>query len=222
MSDERWLAAIWPLVRSHLPAAPARVVDLGCGPLGGFVPLMRSSGYDAVGIDPEAPDEQHYERIEFERAEIPERVDAVVASTSLHHVANPAEVLDRIRAVVKNGGVLVVEEWAWERFDKATATWSFERLGRGDEEGWLRRRRDEWLASGDEWSEYFKNWAEQEGLHPGEQLVRLLDERFRRHHLANGPYLFADLANTTASDEQAAIDTGQISAMRIDWVGVLR
>src|SRR5712691_8832665 len=85
----RWLTATWPVVRACLPAAPARVVEVGCGPLGGFVPLLRANRYDAVGIDPRAPDDAHYRRIEFEPAELPRQVDAVVASTSLHHVDLP-------------------------------------------------------------------------------------------------------------------------------------
>jgi len=36
------------------------------------------------------PDDAHYQPIEFERAEQPHQVDAVIASTSLHHVADPA------------------------------------------------------------------------------------------------------------------------------------
>src|SRR6266511_500768 len=89
-------------------------------------------------------------RIEFERAELPPH-DAVVASTSLHHVADPAAVIDRITSTLASGGAVVVVEWAWERFDEQTAAWCFERLGPDNEAGWLHRRRDEWLASGREW-----------------------------------------------------------------------
>jgi SAM-dependent methyltransferase len=218
---ERWLAAIWPVVRPHLPAAPARVVDLGCGPHGGFVPRLRADGYDAIGIDPEAPEEAHYQRIEFERAELPEGVDAVVASTSLHHVADPAEVISRIAGTLRNGGAVVVVEWAWEKFDQETADWCFERLPTGGE-GWLNRRRSEWLVSGRDWPSYLRCWAEEEGVHRGEVLVRLLDEEFERQLLTLGPYFFADLASTTEAEEQAAIDAGQIRAGRIDFVGALR
>ena len=59
---DRWLATIWPFVRAHLPEAPASVVGIGCGPLEGFVPMLRSHGYDAIGIDPEAPAGPHYLR----------------------------------------------------------------------------------------------------------------------------------------------------------------
>ena len=84
---ERWLATPWPLVRTRLPAAPARMVEVGRGPLGGFVPMLRADGYDAVGIDPQAPDGGHYQRIEFERAELPQQVDAAARCCQLSQLA---------------------------------------------------------------------------------------------------------------------------------------
>jgi SAM-dependent methyltransferase len=219
---ERWLATLWPLVRARLPAPPARVVDIGCGPFGGFVPFLRSSGYEAVGVDPKAPETAQYHRIEFEHLEPPQRFDAAIASTSLHHVTDPAEVIDRLTSTLTDGGALIVVEWDWDKFDEATAQWCFERLGQDDEANWLQRRRNEWAASGREWQPYLREWATRDGLHRGETLLRLLSERFERRLLAHGPYFFPDLANTTAADEQAAIDAGEIQATRIDWVGTLR
>ena len=48
--------------------------------------------------------------------------------------------------------------------------------------------------------------------------MRLLDERFDREHVARGPYAFPNLWQTTAADEQAAIDAGEIQAMRVDYI----
>ena len=208
---------MWPVVQKWLPAAPARVIELGCGPLGGFVPMLRSNEYDAVGVDPKAPEEAGYQRVEFERAELRGTVDAIVASASLHHVADPAEVLDRVAATLAPGGTVVVVEWAWEDFDEPTAEWCFGRLG--SEEGWVRRRRDAWLGSDEPWSTYFQGWAREEGLHSAESLLRLLDERFERRQLSRGPFVFSDLASTSLEDEQRAIDAGEIRATRVDYVG---
>jgi SAM-dependent methyltransferase len=210
---------MWPVVRSRLPAPPARIVEVGCGPLGGFVPMLRSSGYEALGVDPAAPDEEDYRRVEFEQVELAREVDAIVASTSLHHVADPAEVIDRIASILAGGGTLVVVEWNWEEFDEQTADWCFERLGPDEEAGWLHHRRDEWLASGQPWSAYVREWAKEEQLHDAHTLIRLLDARFHREHLAHGPYFFPDLARTSEEDEQAAIEAGQIRATRLDYVG---
>ena len=185
------------------------------------MPRLSSDGYDAIGVDPRSPEGTHYQQAPIEHAELPQHVDAVVASTSLHHIADPGEALDRIARTLKSGGKLVVVEWAWERFDEPTAEWCFQRIRAHDEPGWLHRRRDEWLASRDEWSRYLHLWAERENLHAGETLIRLLDERLERQLLTRGPYFFPELADTTEADEQAAIDAGEIQANRIDWVGVV-
>jgi hypothetical protein len=109
----------------------------------------------------------------------------------------------------------------WERFDEATAAWCFQRLGPDEKPGWLHRRRNEWLASGKSWSAYVRAWSEDEPLHSANTLLRLLDERFQRVHLAEGPYFFLDLGRATEQEERAAIEAGQIRATRVDYVGTL-
>ena len=218
--DERWLGAVWPFVRDWLPAPPAAVAEIGCGPLGGFVPMLRSAGYDASGIDPEAPEGPWYHRVEFERNQLPGPVAAVVACASLHHVADVGEVLGRAAAALRGGGTMVVIEWARERFDDATARWCFDRLpGPSAEHAWLRHRHDEWQASGQPWESYCRAWAAEEGLHAGEDIVAELDARFDQRFLGTGPYFFPDLAGVSEADEQAAIDAGEIQPNRIAYVG---
>ncbi len=219
---QRWFDALWPLVAAQLPPPPARVVEIGCGSLGGFVPALSAHGYSAVGVDPAAPEGPMYRQVEFERADRFTDIDAVIASTSLHHVADPVVVLDRVVGALRPDGRVVVIEWAWEEFDEPTATWCFDRLGSGADPGWLHRRREEWLASGRPWDEYLGGWAGVEGLHEARQLLRLLDERFNREHLARGPYFFPDLADTTTDEEQKAIDDGEIRPTRVEYVGTLR
>ena len=220
-SDERWLAAVWPFVRGWLPAAPGAVVEIGCGPLCGFVPMLRSAGDDASGADPEAPDGPWYHRAEFERFEPPGPAAAVVvACASLHHVADVGEVLGLARAALAGGGTIVVVEWAWERFDDATARWCFDRLpGPAAEHSWLRHRHDEWRASGLPWESYCRDWAADEHLHAAEDIVAELDARFDRQFLGDGPYFFADLADVSEADERAAIDAGVIQPNRVAYAG---
>jgi SAM-dependent methyltransferase len=219
-SDERWLAAVWPFVRGRLPAPPGAVLEIGCGPLGGLVPMLRSAGYDASGVDPEAPDGPWYHQVEFERYEPPGPAAAVVACASLHHVADLGEVLGLAGAALASGGTIVVVEWAWERFDDATARWCFDRLpGPAAEHNWLRHRYDEWRASGLGWESYRRDWAAGERLHAAGDIVAGLDARFDRQFLGDGPYFFADLAGVSEAAEQAAIDAGVIQAGRVAYVG---
>jgi SAM-dependent methyltransferase len=218
--DERWLAAVWPFVHDSLPAAPARVVEVGCGPLGGFIPMLERAGYQATGVDPEAPRGPSYRQVEFEHYDMPGRLDAIVACTSLHHVADLAEVLDMVDAVLVPGGVAVIVEWARERFDEATARWCFSRLPRPDGDlGWLHQRHAEWRESGQPWDAYLRSWAQAEGLHAGQDILDGLDARFDSRSATDGPYFFPDLAGTSEADEQAAIDGGLIQANRIQYVG---
>ena len=216
-SKELWLTTMWPSVRSWLPAPPATVVELGCGSLGGFVPALRADGYDAVGIDPAAPEGPEYRQAEFEHAELPPRPDAVVASLSLHHVAEPGAVLDKVAGALGAGGIVIVVEWDWEAFDERTARWCLQRQVQPD--GWMRRRLDAWSDSGEPWEPAFRGWALEHGLNSVGTLVAELDRRFEQVLYRTGPYMFAELAGTSVSDEQRAIDAGEIQPMRIDYVG---
>jgi SAM-dependent methyltransferase len=221
-ANQQWLETAWSTVRPHLPAAPAVVVELGCGAVGGLVPALLDDGYQAIGIDPEAPEGASYRQVEFEHCELPSEVDAVVASVSLHHVSDPAEVLDRIAGALKPDGTIVVIEWDWESFDEASARWAFDRLDlAGEPKGWLHRGREHWLASGLPWDTYLREWASGHGLHSARALVGGLDERFERVSCARGAYLFPELAGTSEADELEAIDAGLIRALRIDYVGRL-
>jgi SAM-dependent methyltransferase len=223
--DEVWLGYGWSFVRTALPDPPAEVLEIGCGTRGGFVPALLRDGYTATGVDPEAPAGPQYRQEEFESYRPPRPVQAVVASTSLHHVAGLDLVLDRMAAVLATSGVAVVIEWASEAFDEATARWCFARLPAGDpgdEPGWLERHRAQWAASGLSWDAYIGGWLAEEGLHPGLAVTVALGERFARRSCEYGPFYFADLAGTTEADEQAAIDGGQIRAGGIRYAGVLR
>ncbi|TDO48399.1 methyltransferase family protein [Kribbella sp. VKM Ac-2527] len=216
---DTWLGTLWPWVRSHLPAAPARVVEIGCGPRGGFVPMLNAAGYEAVGVDPEAPGEPGFHRTDFELYVVRRPVDAIIACTSLHHVADLDDVADRMAAALVPGGALIVVEWAVELFDEPTARWCFDRLSDVDDEtNWLQRHREAWWNSGGPWDFYLGRWARENGIHTAKAIQHALDTRFQALQVTPEPYFFAELDGTTYTDEQAAIDTGEIRATGIRYV----
>jgi hypothetical protein len=115
-----------------------------------------------------------------------------------------------------------VIEWAWERFDEATARWCFDRLNpptNQDDEGWLHHHLERWRSSGLPWQDYWRGWTAEEQLHRGGDIVRALDARFDRETVAYGPYFFPDLDGTEAGEELDAIAAGTILATGITWVG---
>jgi SAM-dependent methyltransferase len=223
-NKERWLAAEWPFVAGCLPPSPASVLEVGCGTLGGFVPAMRTAGYDALGIDPHAPEGPAYRRSTFEEHIVDRPVDAIVACTSLHHVHDLGIFVDRAVAALVPGGTLAVVEWAWERCDEPTARWAFARLappGPTDEPSWLHKHRDAWTSSGRSWATYVAAWAGDEGLHRGREILSTLRQRFDTRACVDVPYLYSDLPGEARSAEQAAIDAGEIRATGVHYVGRL-
>src|ERR1035438_10411841 len=114
--------------------------------------------------------------------------------------------------------------WSWNGrgngFDEATARWCFDRLPQPEgDPGWLDQRRAAWRESGQPWTAYCRSWAEAEGLHAGQEILRELRARFDSEPVTYGPYFFPDLVGISEADEQVAIDRGQIQANRIQYVG---
>jgi SAM-dependent methyltransferase len=215
-----WFVQTWEFARSALPPVPATVIEIGCGSSGGLVPRLRSAGYDATGIDPNAPDEPGYTRVEFEQSAVG-RADAIVACTSLHHVADLDFTLDRVASSLVPGGALIVVEMAWERYDEQTARWCFGQVP-DDSESWLRHQRDEFAESDLSWDAYRDAWAGEAGLHTGGAVLAGLGARFDQISCEYGPYFFGDLAAVSRSDEQAAIEAGQIAAVGIRYLARAR
>ena len=210
-------------VLAELPEPPARVLEIGCGPRGGLVPLLRQRGYAAVGVDPEAPAAAGFHRIPFEEYVTDQPFAAVVACLSLHHVAEPEATADKIAATLQPGGVVVVVESAWERHDNATAKWWSGRLGPpGDEPTVLHRHLANWRESGVDWETYFRRWAAEHGMHPSAAVIAALRTRFGERSFSTGPYFFDRLDGTSEADERAAIEAGEIQPIAVRYVGSLR
>ena len=223
-ADRVWLSAMWPFVRGQLPPAPARVVELGCGPVGGHVPALIQAGYDATGVDPEAPEGSAYVRAAFEEYRPEGPVDAVIASVSLHHVDDPGAALDHVTDMLCPDGVLVVVEWVCEDLDEATARGCFRHQLRGQDEpgAWLPGLYAGWAVSGLGWDDFFWAWLDEHGLHRAAAIRHQLEARFTATHLSSGPYYFPDLLDADSRAEQAAIDAGQIRAGCLRYAGRLR
>ncbi len=235
-ADDAWLTSMLPFVREQLPPPPAHVVEVGCGSLGGFVPALVAAGYAAAGVDPEAPEGATFHRVAFEQFAAEQAAappaDVVVASLSLHHVDDPGVVLDHVVGRLAPRGVVVVLEWASERFDEATARWCFARLGArtdadhdhdrdhdGHESGcWLHHMADQWRASGKPWDEHVEGWLREGGLHRGDTILSALRDRFDTLLLREGPYFFPDL-EATREDELAAIRAGEVQPACLQFVG---
>ncbi|MEO3826440.1 LysR substrate-binding domain-containing protein [Actinomadura sp. B10D3] len=115
----------------HLPAPPARVLDAGCG-RGELAAVLQGHGYEVTGIDndPRAVAVAQGNAAPVIEADITRYrdhpFDAVLFSLSLDHVDRLHSAVARARSLLKPDGLLIVDEFAWERADRATATWFYD------------------------------------------------------------------------------------------------
>jgi SAM-dependent methyltransferase len=142
--------------------------------------------------------------------------DAVVASQSLHHIRDLDEALDRIAALLRPEGVLVVDEFAWDRADDDTLDWLYGQrralaaAGRGEAPASVEAVHDEWQS-------------EHLGLHGYERIRSELSHRFDERSFEWAPFLHRLLGGVaTEVLEQALIDAGAIQALGFRWAGLAR
>ena len=201
--------------RGHLPEPPARVLDVGCG-RGELTTALSAAGYDMLGIDPAAPLGERFRRLKLEDVDDAERFDAVVASFSLHHLRDLEAGLEKIATLLSPAGVLVVDEFGWDRLDETTADWLY-----GQRRALAAAGHGETPLSRDELR---REWdAEHIGLHGFAALREGLDARFEELAFAWMPHLYRKLSGVaTEVLEQALIDAGAIQALGFRYAGVVR
>jgi SAM-dependent methyltransferase len=188
-------------VLAHLPPPPAVVLEIGCGK-GELARALGAARYAVTAIDPEAPAGSTFRTVSFEEFAEPGPFDGIVASRSLHHLPDLGAALDKVMRLLAANGVLVLDEFAWDRLDESTARWYF-------------TRREEPL---DDWRERWED--EHAGLHTYETMRRELDGRFHERFFAWLPYLYRDPdIDVTESEERTLIDSGAIRATGFRYVG---
>jgi SAM-dependent methyltransferase len=117
---------LWEFLSRWLPTPPARVIDVGCGD-GALTRRLREAGFDAVGLDPEAPAGEGFLRLSLEELAATEEFDAAVAIRSLHHLHDPRTAVDRLTAALRSGARLVVFEFDVAAVDERARRWLAER-----------------------------------------------------------------------------------------------
>jgi SAM-dependent methyltransferase len=200
----------------HLPAAPARVLEVGCGH-GQLTTALAADGYDVLGIDPLAPHGDLFRRIRLEDLEPSDGpFDAVVASRSLHPIRDLDHALDLVVELLVPGGLLLLDEIGWDRIDAATIDWLYGQrralaaAGQGEAPGSAEALREEWDAG-------------HLGIHGYDSLRAELDRRFEERAFAWTPFLYRQLGGVaTEVLEQALIDAGAIEALGFRYAGVAR
>lgn len=190
-------------VTAHLPASPARILARA----------LVEAGHEVTAIDPHAPAGPPFLRVTLEELETRDSFDAVVAAHSLHHLHDLPAALDKVCRLLVPGGVLILDDYAKERVDRATAEWYYERR-----QAIARAGGRTAPASFDDCRH---EWREDEAeIHTYAAMRAELDPRFRERFFAFVPYLHLELGEAAPKEvEQGLIDKGAIQATGFRYVG---
>jgi ubiquinone/menaquinone biosynthesis C-methylase UbiE len=201
-------------VRSSLPDPPARVLEVGCGE-GALALALAGSGYTVTAIDPQAPEGPIFQRLKLEEFDDASVYDAVIMIVSLHHVDDLAGALDHVLGLLRPGGVLVLDEFAKEHLQGATARWYW-------------RQRQAFAAVGEAHApipDDFAAWLAGiedtlAHVHEFRAIRREVDARFVERFFERLPYLYRwGLDDALAPLERKLIEAGAIEATGVRYVG---
>jgi hypothetical protein len=195
-------------VLDQLPPPPRRVLEVGCGREGGLIALLLDAGYDALGVDPHAPEGPQYVRAQFE--EVDGTWDAVVAGRVLHHVRPLDEGIAHLASLAP---LLVVDDFAWDLID-------------ADAQDWYEGQHRMLVAAGvnppgppllDEWR------ARHTDLHPHGVLLDALRAHYEERVLEWVPYLHRWLGGPSSEAlEGTLVGAGAFAAIGYWWAGTAK
>jgi hypothetical protein len=185
------------------------VLEVGCGREGGIVEALAEAGYEALGIDPEAPTGPRFRAITLEQLD-EEPFDAVIVERVLHHVHPLGPAVDKLARLAP---LLVLDEFAWERIDEPSREW-YEAQHRV-----LRAAGREPPGPPD-----LERWrATWDDLHPSDVVRAELARAYEQLLFEWRPYLYRWLGGpATELLEQTLVDGDAIRAIGFRWVGVSR
>ncbi len=193
-----------------LPPPPARVLEVGAG--GGAISrALARRGYEVTALDEGseasaradgspvawvAADFHHYE---------PDRpFDAVLFTRSLHHMPPLDRALIRARGALTPGGVLLAEEFAFDRVNVHTARWLYDLESVLVAAGLVTPPAPEHAAERRPLARWRQEHISDPPLASGHDMLAAARERFELGTVEEAPYLYRYLAERMRADEPAA------------------
>ncbi len=182
-----------------LPPAPARVLEVGCGD-GTIAASLATRGYEVTALDeslaispadaaaPVTWVDQNF--LFYEGAADGGLFDVVLFTRSLHHIAPLDRALDRAAALLRPGGRLLAEEFAYDRVTLPTARWWYDLESILVAAGILTPPDPTFEAVRNPLGRWRQEHAHDPPLPSGHDMLAAVRERFETGPAEEAPYLY--------------------------------
>jgi SAM-dependent methyltransferase len=127
----------YQFVKSTLPDPEQTIVEVGCG--NGYLCLeLARDGHEVIGIEVAErssaahPQPPGFGSLRYLCADVntwqarEARFDCVIFNRSLHHLSALQQTMAQVQRLLKPGGRIICQDYAFDRFDERTACWLFQ------------------------------------------------------------------------------------------------
>jgi SAM-dependent methyltransferase len=207
----------------------ARVLEVGCG-RGALAAKLLARGWALTAIDRSPEAVQAAQGLGVPAAEADFLAyrggpfDAVLFTRSLHHIHPLEGAVDQARHLLAPGGLLVLDEFAWDAVDRTTAAWFYDTMALLDAAEVLGQPWDHAVDGACPLERWRHAHAHDEPLHGGERMLEAIAGCFEYQRVDWTPCLYrraADRLDPGARGGAIVARLHAIEALRIGQ-GVLK
>ena len=221
-------------ITSHVRSGD-RILEVGAG-RGEVAERLRSLGHSVAAIDSDA------DAVETARKDGNEVIhadflafradpfEAVVFTRSLHHLSPLPAAIEQARALLRCGGTMVIEDFAFDEMNQATADWLYNELRTLSTDGVLNKRDEgfggEFLSEGGNLAAWKNHHEGGHQIHTATQITAGVARVFQITERGEAPYLYRYIAPMLPDDssgfrvlqvvlsrEKSMIERGAIQAI---------
>lgn len=190
-------------ILSQLNGKPARILDVGCGD-GALLEILDQAGCFCLGIEKskEGAREARKKGLEIRIATWPdfksESFDIIIFSRVLHHFSPLEPCISKAYELLKTGGFLFVDDFAFAMADQKTAAWFYDNLKKLENAGLIDSDKDEFVGEVLESDGGLSPWKNEDysELNSAETMENGLRKIFDPIETRQVPYLYRYITRT--------------------------
>ncbi len=195
-------------ITSHLQPG-VRILEVGAG-RGEVVQRLRLLGHSVIAIDSDADAVEAARRDEIEMVHADflafraNPFDAIVFTRSLHHLSPLTAAVEQARALVRSAGTILIEDFAFDEMNHATADWLHNELNTLSTDGVLNTRSEgfgaEFLSAGGDLAAWKNHHDSKHQIHTAAEMTAGVGRVFQVTERSEAPYCYRYIAPMLPDD----------------------